>query len=54
MRSEEELKNLLQKGFILYQKDGKIDTEPAPTFGSLKLHFQDGKFSRLERLEIKK
>lgn len=50
----EEITNYLRKGFILYMKNGKIELEQSPTFGSLKLHFQDGKFSRLERLEIKK
>lgn len=54
MKNDDELRTLLQKGFILYQKNGKIDAVPAPTFGSLKLYFQDGKFSRAERTEVTK
>lgn len=46
---------LLQKGFILYQKSGKLEVEsPPPTFGSVTLHFQDGRFSHLVRTETKK
>lgn len=45
---------LLQKGFILYQKSGRIGVESPPTFGSVTLHFQDGRFSHLVRTETKK
>lgn len=46
--------DLLQKGFILYQKSGRIGVESPPTFGSVTLHFQDGRFSHLVRTETKK
>lgn len=45
---------LLQKGFILYQKSGRLGVESPPTFGSVTLHFQDGRFSHLVRTETKK
>ena len=45
---------LLQKGFILYQKSGRIEVESPPTFGSVTLHFQDGRFFHLVRTETKK
>ncbi|WP_187421025.1 hypothetical protein [Streptococcus cristatus] len=50
----EQLKNMLDKGSILYQKNGKIEVEDSPTFGSITLHFQDGRFSYLQRCETKK
>lgn len=49
-----DLDRLLQQGFILYQKNGKIGVEAPPTFGSITLHFQDGRFSYLQRCETKK
>ncbi len=50
----DDLSNLLQKGYVLYQKNGKIEAEAPPTFGSVALHFQDGRFSYLQRSETKK
>ena len=50
----DDLDRLLQQGFILYQKNGKIGIEASPTFGSVTLHFQDGRFSHLVRTETKK
>jgi hypothetical protein len=50
----DDLDGLLQQGFILYQKNGKIGVESSPTFGSVTLHFQDGRFSHLVRTETKK
>ena len=50
----DDLDGLLQQGFILYQKNGKIGIEASPTFGSVTLHFQDGRFSHLVRTETKK
>ena len=50
----DDLDGLLQQGFILYQKNGKIGVEDSPTFGSVTLHFQDGRFSHLVRTETKK
>lgn len=50
----DDLDGLLQQGFILYQKNGKIGIEASPTFGSVTLHFQDGRFSYLVRSETKK
>lgn len=50
----DDLDGLLQQGFILYQKNGKIGIESSPTFGSITLHFQDGRFSYLQRCETKK
>ena len=48
------LDELIQKGYILYPKSGKIEVESPPTFGSVTLHFQDGRFSHLVRTETKK
>ena len=50
----DDLVELLKQGFILYQKNGKIEAEAPPTFGSVALHFQDGRFSYLQRSETKK
>ena len=50
----DELSQLIQKGYVLYQKNGKIEVEDSPTFGSITLHFQDGRFSYLQRCETKK
>jgi len=50
----DDLVELLKQGFILYQKNGKIEVEASPTFGSVALHFQDGRFSYLQRIETKK
>lgn len=50
----DDLVELLKQGFILYQKNGKIEVEAPPTFGSVALHFQDGRFSYLQRSETKK
>ena len=50
----DDLDGLLQQGFILYQKNGKIGVEDSPNFGSVTLHFQDGRFSHLVRTETKK
>lgn len=44
----DDLVELLKQGFILYQKNGKIEVEDSPTFGSITLHFQDGRFSYLQ------
>ena len=49
----DDLVELLKQGFILYQKNGKIEAEAPPTFGSVALHFQDGRFSYLQRSETK-
>lgn len=50
----DKLDELIQKGFILYQKSGRIEVESPPTYGSVTLHFQDGRFSHLVRTETKK
>lgn len=50
----DDLVELLKQGFILYQKNGKIEVEAPPIFGSVALHFQDGRFSYLQRSETKK
>ena len=54
IQKTEQLKDLLDRGFVLYQKNGKIEAEAPPTFGSVSLHFQDGRFSYLQRSETKK
>lgn len=54
IQKTEQLKDLLVRGFVLYQKNGKIEAEAPPTFGSVALHFQDGRFSYLQRSETKK
>ncbi|HEM3442738.1 TPA: hypothetical protein U1B40_000270 [Streptococcus suis] len=54
MNTELELINLVQKGYILYQKNGKIEAERTPDFGTISLHFQSGKFTHLENRTIKK
>jgi len=50
----DDLDRLLQQGFILYQKNGKIGIEASPAFWGGALHFQDGRFSHLVRSETKK
>ncbi|WP_449451528.1 hypothetical protein [Streptococcus suis] len=54
MNTERELINLVQKGYILYQKNGKIEAEKVPDFGTTSLHFQGGKFTHLEKRTVKK
>lgn len=51
---QKDLLDLLQKGYILYQKHDKLEAEKAPQFGSVKLNYQDGKFVTLEKIETKK
>ncbi|HEM2811029.1 TPA: hypothetical protein U0615_000694 [Streptococcus suis] len=53
MNTEQELIKLVQKGYILYQKNGKIEAERTPDFGTISLHFQSGKFTHLENRTIK-
>lgn len=54
IQKTELLKDLLDRGFVLFSKNGKIEVEDSPTFGSITLHFQDGRFSYLQRCETKK
>lgn len=54
MREEIELLQTVLDGFILYNKHGIIVKEKTPYFGEITLHFLDGKFTRLEKKEIKK
>ena len=54
MEEEIELLQTVLKGFILYNKHGIIVKEKTPDFGEITLHFLDGKFTRLEKKEIKK
>lgn len=54
IQKTEQLKDLLDRGFVLFSKNGKIEAEASPTFGSVTLHFQDGRFSHLVRSETKK
>lgn len=39
----EQLKNMLDKGFVLYSKNGIIESAKLPEFGSLIIKTQDGK-----------
>ncbi len=39
----EQLKNMLDKGFVLYSKNGIIKRAKLPEFGSLTITVQDGK-----------
>lgn len=39
----EQLKNMLDKGFVLYSKNGIIKSAKLPEFGSLIIKTQDGK-----------
>lgn len=50
----ENIEELLSKGYVIYQKDGKIEIEQPPRFGYVTLHYQDGKFTFLEKLETKR
>lgn len=50
----ENIDELLSKGYVIYQKDGRIEIEQPPRFGYVTLHYQDGKFAFLQRLETKK
>ena len=50
----ENIDELLSKGYVIYQKDGKIEIEQPPRFGYVTLHYQDGKFTFLEKLEPKR
>ena len=48
------LMNCYKKGLFYTKKSGRIEVESPPTFGSVTLHFQDGRFSHLVRTETKK
>ena len=48
----ENIEELVSKGYVIYQKDGKI--EQPPRFGKITLNYQDGKFTFLEKLETKR
>lgn len=50
----ENIEELLSKGYVFYQKNGKIEIEQPPRFGYVTLHYQDGKFTFLEKLETKR
>lgn len=50
----ENIDELLSKGYVIYQKDGKIEIEQPPRFGKITLNYQDGKFTFLEKLETKR
>lgn len=39
----EQLKNMLDKGFVLYSKNGIIESAKLPEFGSLIIKTQDSK-----------
>lgn len=39
----EQLKNMLDKGFVLFSKNGIIKSAKLPEFGSLTIKTQDGK-----------
>lgn len=44
----------LKSGRILFMKNGKIEDEQAPFFGSVTLHYADGKLTLIEKKETKK
>ena len=47
----EELEKLLQKGFILFLKNGKIEIQRPPAYGSVTLNYQNGTFTHLIKTE---
>lgn len=50
----EQLKNMLDKGFVLFSKNGIIESVKLPEFGSLTIKTQNGKPVHQEMLTMTK